>query len=476
MLEAVPEWYHEAPKIVVKPPGPKARTIIEKTEKYVARISRGISRILQVTFDEAFGAIVKDVDGNVYIDFAGPVTCCNTGYCHPKLVEAVKRQIERFQHSYEYPTDVRAEAAELLAKQVPGNFEKKVIFCSSGTESIENAIRIAEFFTGKHEFITFWESFHGKTRGSLSLTTYGLKLRKGMTKLPGIFHVPYPDCNHCPFKLTYPECGYFCIDWIDKVITFESTDDLAAIILEPIIGGGCAVPPPGYWERIKEVCDKYNALFVDDEVQAGLCRTGKFFAIEYWKVAPDILTTGKGLAGGMPCGSTVIRADIDEKLDPDYGGFFTSTFGSNSVMMAAAVAALKIYIEERLWENAAKVGEKVIKRCQEMSEKYEVVGHIQGKGLLIGVELVQDKQKDIPSKDIALEVVKRCFERGLIIFNTGWHGGFVKICPPLSITEEQAMKGVDILEEVIAELDKEKKQGAIQFTYKEVMKTKAPMR
>jgi len=449
------EWWLEAPKIAVKPPGPKAMKIIEMNNRYMSGLCRGISRILQVVFDEAKGALVKDADGNLYIDFTSAVTCCNTGFAHPRVVKAVQEQIAKFQHCYEYPTELRGEVARLLCEITPGDYDKAVIFSNCGAESIENALRIAEMVTGKHEIISLWESFHGKTRGTTSYTTMrGVKA--GLKLLPKAYSIPYPDCNHCFLKKEYPDCGLQCLDFFDYVINFETSGDIAALILEPILGGGCAVPPKDYWPALKEKCEDYNILFIDDEVQAGFGRTGKMWAIEHYGVEPDIITGGKGLASGLPAGSTVCRkslSDSPEMLER-YTGLFTSTFGGNPVILAAAKASIEVYLEEKLPEHAGEVGEHIMKRCNEMAEDHKILGHIQGKGLLIGVEIVEDKGADKPSKKYTLDICKRAFEKGLLIFNTGWHGGFLKINPVLAITKEQADKGLDILDDAIGDLEK----------------------
>jgi 4-aminobutyrate aminotransferase-like enzyme len=448
----------KSPRIVVKPPGPKAREIIERCNKSVSALAVGIGKVLQIVFSDAKGALVKDVDGNIFIDFTSAVTTNNTGHSHPKVVEAIVQQAEKFIHAYEYPYELKAEVAELLCQITPGNFEKAVIFSNCGTESVENALRIAEMYTKRREIISLWQSFHGKTRGSASITTYGSKLRKGIKKLPEIHHIPYPDCNHCPLHETYPECGIKCLEFFDHVINFETDGEIAAVIFEPILGGGCVVPPPEYWPALAKKCREVGALVIDDEVQASFGRTGKMFAIQHYEgVEPDIITCGKGLASGLPVGSTILRKDISDELAKDYGGLFTSTFGANAVILAAAKASIETYLEEKLPEKAAKLGEHTIKRCKEMSERHEIIGHIQGKGLLIGLELVKDKEKDIPARDYALEVCKRAFENGLLIFNTGWQGNFVKINPPLVITKEQLDSGLDILEKVISEIERERK-------------------
>jgi len=449
------ELFDEIPKIVVEPPGPKAKVIIEKNYKYVSRLQMGISKILQVVFDKAYGAVVQDVDGNVYIDFTAAVTTNNTGHTHPKVAQAIKEQSEKFLHAYEYPTQVRADVAELLAKLAPiKSSEVRVIFSNCGTEANENALRIAEQYTGKHEIISFWESYHGKTRGSASITTWNVKIRKGLKVVGNMLSVPYPDCNHCFLKHKYPDCGLACFDFLDYVKEYQSTDDIAAVIIEPVLGGGCTYPPKEWMKALREWTTENNVLFIDDEVQAGFGRTGKFFAIEHFDVEPDIITGGKGLASGLPASATIIRKEYEDAMVNEYGGLYTSTFGGNPIAMAAAKASLEVYIEEKLPEHAAEVGEHIMKRLnEEIKPKYDFLGYIQGKGLLIGIEFVTKDGK--PDKKIPLKAVEKAFKKGLLIFTTGHKGNFLKICPPLVITKELADKGLDVLDEVFAEIKKE---------------------
>lgn len=443
----------EAPKIIVKPPGPKAKKIIELNNSYVSDLQKGISRVVQVVYDHAYGATVIDVDGNAYVDFTDAVTCCNAGFAHPKVVKAIQEQAAKFLHCYEYPSELRGEVAKLLCEITPGDFEKRVIFSSSGSESNETALRLAELATHKHEIISLWESFHGKTRGVASHTTIP-KVRKDLRVLPQAYSIPYPDCNHCFLKLKYSSCGLRCLDLLEPVINFETTGDVAAVIVEPVLGMGCAVPPDDYWPALKEKCEKRNILFIDDEVQTGFGRTGKMWAMEYCGVKPDIITGGKGLANGLPAGSTVCRKDITdtkEMLDK-YAGLFTSTHGANPIIMAAAKASIEVYLDEKLPEHAADVGKYVMKRCLEMAEDHKIIGTVQGRGLLIGIELFE-KGTNKPSKNYAIEVCRKSFENGLLIFNTGWHGASVKICPALVITQEESGRGLDILDKVFTEIE-----------------------
>ncbi|MGB9135536.1 MAG: aminotransferase class III-fold pyridoxal phosphate-dependent enzyme, partial [Candidatus Bathyarchaeia archaeon] len=327
------------PKIIVTPPGPKARELAQRDERV---ISQSFVRFYPLAIQSGKGCIIRDVDGNEYIDFNSGLVCLNVGHSHPKVVEAIKNQLDRFLHYsvtdflYREVVDV----AEKLVKITPGKWEKKVFFSNSGAESVEAGAKLARWHTRKQLYIAFISDFHGRTFGAMSFTaSKPVQRRHFFPLVPGVTHVPYAYCYRCPFKLTYPDCHYWCVDFIDEHVLqkYIPPEEVAAFVFEPIQGeGGYVVPPPEYFPRLRKLADKYGILMMDDEVQAGMGRTGKWFAIEHWGVEPDIVCIAKSIAAGLPLGATVAKASL---MDWE-GGSHASTFGGNPVSCAAASAVV----------------------------------------------------------------------------------------------------------------------------------------
>jgi len=441
------------PRIVVTPPGPKARELIKKDERV---ISPSYVRFYPLVVESGKGCIVKDVDGNEYIDFNSGLACLNVGQCHPKVVEAIKKQCDRFLHYSNtdfYYSEVIA-LAEKLAEITPGNFEKKTFFSNSGAEAIEAAVKLAKWHTRKQLFIGFVNAFHGRTIGALSFTASKPTQRRFYFPLmPGVTHVPYPYCYRCPFKQTYPDCHYWCIDFIDEFVLqkYVPQEDVAAILFEPIQGeGGYIVPPPEYFQRLKKLADKYGLLLIDDEVQAGTGRTGKWFAIEHWSVEPDILCAAKALASGLPLGATIAKAKIMDWT----GGSHASTFGGNPLSCAAAMSVIEIIKEEKLLENATKQGTYILKKLEELKEESSIIGDVRGKGLMIGMEIVANKEDEKPAPDKASEIIMRSWRRGVAVITCGV--STIRIAPPLNIDRDLVDSALDIIEDVVKEVEREK--------------------
>jgi 4-aminobutyrate aminotransferase len=441
------------PKIVVRPPGPKARELVKKDEAF---ISPSYVRFYPLAIESGSGCIVKDVDGNEYIDFNSGLACLNVGHSHPKVVEAIKRQSEKFLHYSNTDFYYRpvVNLAERICEVTPGQFAKKVYFGNSGTEAVEAAIKLSKWHTRKHQFIAFISAFHGRTIGALSFTaSKPVQRRHFFPLLPGVTHVPYPYCYRCPFKLPHPDCNYWCVDFIDEMVLQKHVppEEVAGIIFEPIQGeGGYVIPPPEYFRRLKRIADKYGLLLIDDEVQSGVGRTGCWFAIEHWKVEPDIICIAKSIASGLPLSIVVSRARL---MDWEEGSH-ASTFGGNPLSCIAALAVMDIIKEERLLENAAKQGKYVMKRLENLKEECEIIGDVRGKGLMIGIEIVEDKDTKKPAGEKAKEIMIRCWRRGVAIITCG--ASTIRITPPLVISKEIVDAGMEIIEDVIKEVDKEK--------------------
>ncbi len=449
--------FDEVPKITVTPPGPKSKAVAEADGEL---IMQSFSRWYPLVVKSGCGPVVEDLDGNLYIDFNSGIGVMNVGHNHPKVVEAIKGQADKLLH-YSL-TDFLYEEAVLHAREflriVPVNGSKKVFYCNSGTEGIEGALKVVKgYFKNSRQYvITFVGSFHGRTLGSLSLSASKPIHRKYFQPLlPGVIHVPYPDPYRCPLNAEGDECGEVVISFIEDYVfrRLVEGDDVAGIFMEPILGeGGYVVPPDDFLPKLRKLCDDYGILLVFDEVQSGIGRTGKWFAAEHWGVSPDVLVSSKALASGLPLGAIAGKAEVMSLPK----GTHASTFGGNPVALAASRAVLKVITDEGLLENAARVGESIMKRISEWVDEYELVGHVRGKGLMIGIELVRDKSsKEYAVKELG-KVLMESFKRGLAVIGAGY--SVIRVAPPLVISEELAHRGLDILEEVIREVNNDVRQ------------------
>jgi 4-aminobutyrate aminotransferase len=443
---------HKYPKIVASPPGPKARELLNRDE---AALSQSMARWYPLVAESGRGCIVKDVDGNEFIDFNSGIAVLNVGHSHPRVVAAVKDQAEKLMH-YSF-TDFYYEPivklGEELPKITPGAFSKKVFFGNSGAEAIESAMKVARWHTRRQLFLAYGGAFHGRTMGALSLTGSKPVHRKHFFPMvPGVTHVPYPYCYRCPLGLTYPDCGIKCADYIEEEVLEKVAppEDTAAMFVEAIQGeGGYVVPPPDYFQKLKKILDKHGILLVADEIQSGMGRTGKWCAIEHWGVVPDIVCFAKAVGAGLPLGAMVGNADL---MDWEPGAHAT-TFGGNPVACRAGLEVIQIIREERLLENAAKQGTHLMKRLKEIQEESELIGDVRGKGLMAGAELVKDKRTREHAVEEMKSVINKCFKRGLAIIGAGKSA--IRFAPPLIIDRETLEAGIDVFEEVVKELDRE---------------------
>lgn len=437
------------PRIVVTPPGPKARELLERDSNI---LSSSVVRWYPLVAESGAGCVVKDVDGNEYVDFNSGLVVLNVGHSHPRVVKAIKDQAEKLIHyswtDFYYKPII--DLGEQLIKITPGFSRKRVFFSNSGAEANEAAMKMSRWHTRKPLFLAYTGSFHGRSFGAMSLTgSKPVQRRHFFPLVPQVTHVPYPYCYRCAFSLKYPECKMWCVDFIDEEVLkkYHPPEDTAAMVVEPIQGeGGYVVPPDDYFQRLKKILDKYGILLVDDEIQSGMGRTGKWFALEHWGVTPDIVTTAKALASGMPIGATIAKEEI---MDWE-GGSHANTFGGNPVACAAALQVIDIIKEEKLLENATRQGTYLMKRLKEMQQKYSIMGDVRGKGLMIGVELVKDQETRAPASDEALEVMNKCFKRGLAIITAG--RCTMRFAPPLIITHEIIDAGLEVFESAVKEV------------------------
>ncbi|MBI3013694.1 MAG: acetyl ornithine aminotransferase family protein [Candidatus Tectomicrobia bacterium] len=438
------------PFMKIKPPGPKARTLVNLDSQFV---SQSYTRNYPLVADRGEGAMVVDVDGNCYLDFTAGIAVCATGHSHPKVVEAITRQAKRLIHmsgtDFYYSSQIAL--ARKLSEIAPGRKPKKVFFGNSGAEAIEAAFKLARYHTKRTMAIAFYGAFHGRTMGALSLTASKTIQRKSYIPLvPGVVHVPYAYCYRCDYNLTYPSCRVSCVDWIKDSLFRSSVppEEVAAIFVEPIQGeGGYIVPPPEFHAKLHQIARDHGILYVVDEVQSGMGRTGKMFAIEHFGVEPDIIAVAKGIASGLPLGAMIATADI---MDWTHGSH-ASTFGGNPVSCEAALATIEL-LENGLLANAATMGDYLIKGLMKLQPQHPLIGDIRGKGLMIGIELVKDRSSRAPAIDERNRVVQGCFERGLLVLGCGQ--STVRFSPPLIIDQEDADIALGIFSEVLAEVEK----------------------
>jgi len=435
----------KGPKVVSPQPGPRAQEIVNLHHQVIMPTTMVPYPLVGV---KAQGALVKDIDENVYIDFSSAVAVANVGHNHPEIVKAVKAQAEKLIHfaGNDYYNVLQVQLAKELISITPGEFDKRVFFSNSGAESVECAFKLARWHARKPGMISFIGAFHGRTFGALSLSACKSLHRKFFFPMvPSVVHVPYAYCYRCSFRLEYPDCDVWCASYVEDVaLKSYPREDIAGLIVEPIQGeAGYIVPPKKFLSKLENICNKNDLLFIVDEVQTGFGRTGKMFACEHYGVQPDIICLSKALAAGLPMGATVARSEIANW----YEGAHSNTFGGNLLASAASLANIEVIRKEKLCEKASVLGEHTLKRLDEIREESRIVGDTRGKGLMIGVEFVKDKK----TKDRAIKETDRiaieAFKRGLILLLVGYN--CVRIAPPLNISRELLDKGLDILFDAI---------------------------
>ena len=434
-------------------PGKKAKKIISKDTRYS---SSSYIKEYPLVIERGEGSVVVDVDGNRFLDFMAGIAVNVTGYSHPKVVKAIKRQSEKFFHicSTDFYYQSFSDLCERLSKIIPMSGEKSVFLNNSGSEAVETAIKLARYHTKRPYIIAFFGAFHGRTMGALSLTASKAKQRAFFSPLmPGVYHVSYGYCYRCPYNLTYDSCGIYCAEAIERILcnSLMSPDEIAAVFVEPIQGeGGYIVPPPQFHKKLREFTDKHNILLVLDEIQSGMGRTGKFLAIENFNVEPDVVLLAKGLASGLPLGAVISKKEFMTWKSGTHG----STFGGNPIACEAALATLDL-IEEELMANALKMGARLINKLKNLKKENSLIGDVRGLGLMVGVELVKDQRTKEPASHEAHEIVNQAFRKGLLLLPCGEN--VIRFSPPLVISSEEVDTAVEIFREVISQYEKKRK-------------------
>ncbi len=438
----------KSPVIKTILPGPRARKLIEKDGTYV---SPSYTRYYPLVVEKAQGLWVHDVDENVFLDFTAGIAVCATGHCHPRVIKAIKAQADLLLHMsgtdfYYRPQIVLAEK---LARLAPGKGSKKVYFGNSGAEAVEAAFKLARWHTQRELNLAFYGAFHGRTMGALSLTASKTIQKKHYNPLvPGITHIPYAYCYRCPYNLTYPQCDLGCVKWVEDTLfrTSIPPEEVAAIIVEPIQGeGGYVIPPPEFHMELYKIAKKYGILYVVDEVQTGMGRTGKMFAMEHFGIDPDIIALAKGIASGMPLGAMTARAEI---MDWEAGSH-ASTFGGNPISCQAAMVTIEL-LEEGLMDNAVIQGKYLMAGLREFQQSYECMGDVRGKGLMVAVEFVKDRESKEPAREWRNEIIKKAFQKGLLLLGCGENS--IRFCPALTVTVEEINECLSIFDEVVREV------------------------
>ncbi len=439
------------PRIRTELPGPNARRILEGDKTY---ISPSYTRSYPLVARRGRGAVVEDVDGNEFLDFSAGIAVVAAGHCHPEVVAAIQKQAAELIHmsGTDFYYESMVTLAQRLSAVAPMRGPHKVYYGNSGTEAIEAAIKLSRYHTRRQNIIAFYGAFHGRTMGSLALTSSKVQQRRRFFPLmPGVTHVPYPNVYHRPAGADAAEYALDCARFIEEKVlkTTLPPEEVAAIFIEPIQGeGGYVVAPPEFLQELRRLCDRHSILLVVDEVQSGCGRTGKWWAIEHSGVEPDIVCVAKGVASGMPLGVTISKADIMDWVP----GSHASTFGGNPVCIAAALATMD-YLEREGIGNAAQVGRHVMERIRSWPSRHALVGDVRGLGLMIGIELVADKKTKAPAGPARDKVVQLAFERGCLFLGAGETA--IRICPPLVMSKEQADIGLDVLEECIGIVEKQ---------------------
>ncbi len=449
------DWWKESaegiPHLVTDLPGPKSEAMHKRTTKYMHGLS-GQVKLFPVCFDEGYGITLTDVDGNRYLDFSSGIYVTSLGHCHPKISDAIAYWAKRLMNAHDFTTPVKEKLMEKMAEVLPGKLNAIQLY-SDGTAAVEAGLRAARAITGKHEFISCFRDFHGKTMGAVSCAQMvrGDVLSYGPTRAPGFYMVPRPN----PYRPTFTKPDGTIdtdqyIEYYKEFIQEATVGNVAAFVLEPVQGwGGSIFPPDDFFPKLRALCDEYGILLMDDEVLAGMGRTGEWLTMNHWDVVPDIVTFGKSFGNGFPVTAMVVSEENADALDKISA---SSSYGGNPMACAAALASIEVIEEEDLLNNATRVGNYFMKRMVEMKENHPIIGDVKGKGMLLGIELVKDKETKEPFEEAGKLVYQKAFRKGLAWIPAGH---ILRMSPPIIMDEHYAEIGLQMIEEAIGEVEKE---------------------
>jgi len=434
------------PDMKVSAPGPMSKKLHDRAEKYMKGYSSQV-KLFPVSFESGHGVTLTDVDGNKYIDFSSGIYVTNLGHCHPKVVEYIQKNTARLMNCHDFTTEVKVQFLEKLASLTPGNLNGIQMYCA-GCESVEAAMRAARAYTKKYEFFSFYGDFHGKTMAAVSLTQVA-DFTSG-PRAVGYHLAPGAHCYHCAFDKIYPDCKLFCVDALEKQIKLEGTGNIAGIVLEPIQGwNGSIVYPDDYLPALRKLCNKLGIFLIVDEVLTCCARTGKMWCVDHYAVIPDVIIMGKGLANGFPCTAFAVKEEYTEVMDKISA---STSYGGNPMAAAAGLASLEVIEEENIVEKSAKLGDFIMKKLTKMKDEHKIIGEVRGKGCLLGMELVKDRNTKEPFIEAGKRVYQVAFSRGLAWIPANQN---LRMSPPLIMEEEIAEKALEIIDESITIVEKE---------------------
>ncbi len=437
------------PQVRTEIPGPRSREIWEREQQHMTSGLDGCTLLAPIAFERGEGSIVWDVDGNSFIDCAAGVLTNSTGHCHPKVVAALQEQAGKLWHVHNFPTPQRQHLCQLLADKFPPGIET-FAFYSGGTETVEAGLRAATSYTQRNEFISFHHAYHGRSLGARGLALWWGK-GFGPVSSNGI-RSPYAHCYRCPFGLTYPSCDLRCAEYLAESIKFNSVGAVAGVVFEPILGaGGVVIPPDGFLQRVVEIVRRHGGLVIADEILTGIGRTGKFLALEYWDIEPDLVFSGKGLGSGFPVMVLGGKRDIMTQAPFGSAGGASTSFGGNPLATAAALATLQVMDEEDMLAHTREMGQILKERFAVLKDKHPLIGDVRGLGLLWGIELVKDQKTKEPANEEGKMLFLECLQHGLKTITPGY---LTRFSPPLNIPRELLAMAVDIYDAALTTVEK----------------------